>query len=90
MNINMLHNFMQVLNSIRKHPPKNEYFHKYILFTTIYSLQELKLNNRNYSKQELNMFHFVKSTEHDVHMHGKFGGLYFYRFLQLNTPRFDL
>jgi hypothetical protein len=36
------------------------------------------------------MIHFVKSTKHDVHMYAKFGGLSFYRFLQLNTPRFDL
>jgi hypothetical protein len=36
---------MQVLYSIRKHPTKNEYFPKHILFTTIYLLQKLILNH---------------------------------------------
>jgi hypothetical protein len=31
--LNKLSNFMQVLNNIRKHPIKNEYFPKHILFT---------------------------------------------------------
>jgi hypothetical protein len=38
MNLNMLYDFMKVLNSIRKHPTKNEYLPKHIQFTTIYLL----------------------------------------------------
>jgi hypothetical protein len=48
--LNMLSNFMQVLDSIRKHYTKNENFPKHILFSTISLLQ---LNSRNYSKQEI-------------------------------------
>jgi hypothetical protein len=33
--LNMLSDFMQVLDSIRKHYTKNEYFPKHILFPTI-------------------------------------------------------
>jgi hypothetical protein len=47
MNLNMLSNFMQILNINRKHPTKNEYFLMHILFTTIYLLQEQKLNHNN-------------------------------------------
>jgi hypothetical protein len=35
-NLNMLYDFMQVLNIKRKHPTKNEYFTKHVPFTTIY------------------------------------------------------
>jgi hypothetical protein len=38
MNLNMLSDFMLVLNIIRKYPIKNEYLHVHILFTTIYIL----------------------------------------------------
>jgi hypothetical protein len=38
MNLNMLSEFMQVLNINEKHYTKNEYFIKYILFTTFYLL----------------------------------------------------
>jgi hypothetical protein len=51
--------FMQVLNIKRKHHTNNEYFPKYILFTTICLLQENKLNPNKYSEQELNMGNFV-------------------------------
>jgi hypothetical protein len=44
-----LPDFMQVLDSIRKHYTKNEYFPKHILFTTIYLIHEQNLNPRNYS-----------------------------------------
>jgi hypothetical protein len=57
--LNMLYDFMQVLNSIRKHPTKNEYFSKRILFTTISILQKQKLNPNKYSEYELNMDNFV-------------------------------
>jgi hypothetical protein len=53
----------------------------HIIFTTIYSLTEQKLNHNKYSKQELNMSNFSQATEHDVHMYAKFGYLYFYVFL---------
>jgi hypothetical protein len=59
MNLNMLSNFMQVLNINRKYATKNEYFPMHILFTTIYLLQEKQLHHRNYSKQEINMSNFV-------------------------------
>jgi hypothetical protein len=58
-NLNMLSEFMQVLNSISKHPTKNEYFPMHILFITIYLLQKQKLNHRTYSEQKLNMSDFV-------------------------------
>jgi hypothetical protein len=47
LNIIMLSNFMQVLNSIRKHYTKNDYFPTYILFSIIYLLKEQKLNTSN-------------------------------------------
>ncbi len=54
-----LSGFMQVLDSIRKHYTKNEYFPKYILFPTISLLQEQKLNPRNCSKQEIIKSNFL-------------------------------
>jgi hypothetical protein len=71
MNLIMFSKFMQVLHIKRRHPTKNAYFHMHILFTTIYLLQEHKLNHRNYSKQEINMSDFVQFTEHDMHMYAK-------------------
>jgi hypothetical protein len=38
MSLNKFSDFMHVLNSIRKHYTKNEYFTKHILFITIYLL----------------------------------------------------
>jgi hypothetical protein len=35
------------------------------------------------------MIDFVQATEYDVYMYAKFECLYVYRFLQLNTPRFE-
>jgi hypothetical protein len=64
-----------------KHHTKNGCFPMHIIFTTIYSLTEQKLNHNKYSKQELNMSNFSQATEHDVHMYAKFGYLYFYVFL---------
>jgi hypothetical protein len=61
MNLNMLSEFMQVLNSNRKHPTKNEYFPTHILFTTFYLLQEQKSIHRNYSKQKQNYEKFCIS-----------------------------
>jgi hypothetical protein len=50
MSLNMLSDFMIVLNSMRKHPTKDEYFTKHIQFTTIYLLQKQKLNPNKYSR----------------------------------------
>jgi hypothetical protein len=59
MNLNILFEFMQVLNSSRKHSIKNEYFPKHILITTIYLQHKQKLNPNKYSDQEINMINFV-------------------------------
>jgi hypothetical protein len=81
MNLTMLFDFMQVLNSIRKYYIKNQYFPTHILFSTIYLLQEQKLNHKNYSEQELNMVNFIHANDNDLHMYTKFGGLSFHAFL---------
>jgi hypothetical protein len=52
MNLIMLFDFIQVLNSKRKHHTNNEYFPMHILFITFYLLQEQELNHRNYCKQK--------------------------------------
>jgi hypothetical protein len=36
------------------------------------------------------MSNFVQVTKYDVHMYAKVEYLYIYRFLQLNTSRFEL
>jgi hypothetical protein len=59
MSLNKFYNCMQIIHSIRKHYTKNEYFSKHIQFTTIYLMQEQKLNHRNYSGKEINMRNFV-------------------------------
>jgi hypothetical protein len=59
LNLNNLYDFMQVLNSIRKYHTMIEHFYKHILFSTIYLLQEQKLNPNKYSEQEINMSNFV-------------------------------
>jgi hypothetical protein len=81
MSLNKFFDFMYVLNSIRKHYTKNKHFPKHILFSTLYLLQEQKLHPRNYSEQDINMSNFVHTTENDVHMYAKFGGLTFYNCL---------
>jgi hypothetical protein len=48
--LTLLSNFQQVLDSIRKHYTKNEYFSKHILFSSISLLHEQILNPINYSK----------------------------------------
>jgi hypothetical protein len=40
MSLNILSDFMQFLNSTRKHSTNNEYFPMHIIFTIIYLLQE--------------------------------------------------
>jgi hypothetical protein len=44
------YDFIEVLHSIRKHSTTNEYFPMHISFSTIYLLQEHKLNPTIYSK----------------------------------------
>jgi hypothetical protein len=68
----ILSDFMQVLNTVRKHYPNNEYFYRHILFTMIYLFQENKLNPTNYSKQEIIMSNFVQDKEYDVIMYENF------------------
>jgi hypothetical protein len=81
MNLNKFFDFMEIQNSIRKHPSKNEYFTKHVLFSTIYLLQEQKLNPKKYYEQEINMINYVQGTEHDVHMYAKFEGFTLYGIL---------
>jgi hypothetical protein len=50
MSLNKLYDFMHALNSIRKHPTKNECFPMHISFTIIYLLHGQKLNHENYSE----------------------------------------
>jgi hypothetical protein len=50
--------FIQVVNIVRKHYTNNEYFPKHIVFTTLYLLQEHKLNPRNYSDNKKIMITF--------------------------------
>jgi hypothetical protein len=59
LNLNNLYDFMQVLNSIRKYHTMIKHFYKHILFSTIYLLQEQKLNPNKYSEQEINISNFV-------------------------------
>jgi hypothetical protein len=59
MSLNSLSYFMQVVYNIRKHYTKNGFFPKHTIFTTIYLLQEHKLNARNYSGQAIIMSNFV-------------------------------
>jgi hypothetical protein len=81
MNLNMLSDFMKVLNSKRNHSTKNEYFPNHIQITIIYLLQKQKLNHNKYSEQEIIMINFGQDTEHYVHMYAKFGDLNFYEVL---------
>jgi isopentenyldiphosphate isomerase len=80
-NLIILSDFMQILNSINKHYTKNKHFHKHNICSIIYLLQEQKLNPNKYSEQEINMRNFVQATEYYVHMYAQFGGLSFYGFV---------
>jgi hypothetical protein len=73
--------FLQVLYNARKLPTKNLYFSKHILFSTIYSLQEQKLNTSNYPRQELIMGIFVFATNYDMNMHAKIQSISKYIYL---------
>jgi hypothetical protein len=52
-----------------------------ILFSTIYLLQEQKLNYRNYYVQELIMGFFLQATGYGVHLRANFEDLILNRFL---------
>jgi hypothetical protein len=71
MHLIIFYDFMQVIHIKRRHPTKNEYFPRHILFTTIYLLQKHKLNHTNYYKQEINIRNFLQATEDGVHMYEK-------------------
>jgi hypothetical protein len=77
----LLSDFMQVQNRRRKHYTKNEYVPMHLLFTTIYLLQEHKLNINKYYEKEINMGKNLQSIEHDVHMYAKIQGLKLYGFV---------
>jgi hypothetical protein len=81
MHLTSLFDFLQVLNSTRKHYTNNEYFYRHIIFTTIYSLQEQILNPRNYSKKEIIMSNFVEAKEYDMIMSAKFKCMNMHLFL---------
>jgi hypothetical protein len=51
--LNMVYDFMQVVSSIKKHITNIEYFPKPILFTTIYLMQEQKLNPNKYYEKDI-------------------------------------
>jgi hypothetical protein len=77
MNLTMLSDFMHVLNIIRKHLIKNEYFsYAYSIYYNLF-IVGAELNHRNYFVQEINMRNFVYSTEYDMHIYAKFGSLSF-------------
>jgi hypothetical protein len=71
MHLFMFSDFMQVLHIKGRHPKKNEYFPKHILFTTIYLLHKYKLNHNNYSEQKVNMNNFVQAKKCHMNMHAK-------------------
>jgi hypothetical protein len=53
----------------------------HILFSTIYLLQEQRLNPRNYSNMELIMEICVWTTDNDMNMHAKTQSICKYRYL---------
>jgi hypothetical protein len=69
MNLIMLSDYIQVLNSIRKYRTKIEHLYKHILFSTIYLLHEQKLNPSKYSEKEINMQNFVQAKGYDMIMY---------------------
>jgi hypothetical protein len=89
MNLIMFYAFMQVLNNIRNHSTKNEYFPMHIIFTTIYVLQKQKLNPRNCSEQEIDMGNFVQATECDMNMHVKIKCMNMHGFLYIISSSFS-
>jgi hypothetical protein len=88
--LNHFSNFILVLNSMRNHSTKNECFCMYILFTTIYLLHKQKLNDGNYSEQELSMGHFVQANDYDAHMYTKLQYACKYRYFNTNLTLFCL
>jgi hypothetical protein len=64
----MLSDFIQVLNTARDIYTKNYYFSNSKLFSTISLLQKQRLNPRIYSKQEIILKLFLRSTGDDMNM----------------------
>jgi hypothetical protein len=81
MSLNMLSDFMQVLNIKRKHPTKDEYFPKHILITTIYLLQKQKLVHNNYYEQNIKMRYFIQAKEYAMNMPVMLQGMNMHGFL---------
>jgi hypothetical protein len=77
----ILSDFIQVLNSARKVPSKNQYFSKHELFYTNSLLQEHRLNSSNYSMQELIMGIFVRTTDHGMSTNAEVQSISKYRYL---------
>jgi hypothetical protein len=69
MNLTMVYDFLQVIGIKRSYSTKDDYFSKYIQFTTIYLLQKQKLKHKNYSKPKINMSYFIQTTKNDLNMY---------------------
>jgi hypothetical protein len=80
-NLNILSDFIQALNSTRKHYTKNDHFPMHNLFSTVYLLQEQNLNHNKYIEQEIITRNLIQATEYERNMHAKFQDLILYRFL---------
>jgi hypothetical protein len=52
-----------------------------ILYLLQFIYYRIELIHINYFEQVINMTHFVKATENDVHMYAKFEYLYVHKFL---------
>jgi hypothetical protein len=77
----LLYYFLLILNSAREHPTKNLYFSKHISISTIYLLQEQRLNPKTYYNQELIMEIFVCTTGNDMNMLAKIQSIIKYIYL---------
>jgi hypothetical protein len=62
----ILYDFIHVLNIKRRLYTKDEYFSTHMLLTTIYLLQEQKLNHNNYFEEKINMIYFIQSNKYYI------------------------
>jgi hypothetical protein len=53
----------------------------HFLFPTIYLLRKQKTTYNNYSKQQINMRHFIQANGYDRDMHAKIHYMNIHRFL---------
>jgi hypothetical protein len=81
----ILYDFIQDLNIKRRLYTKDDYFSTNMLFTTIYLLQEQKLNHNNYFEQKINMIYFIQSNKYYMFINAKFQCMYMHVVLQINT-----